>query len=67
MKRLVMCGLFCSFIAGMSGCTKSVEIIAHRGASYLALENTVASVVLSWGKKADVEFDSVCRRIIALS
>jgi len=52
-----MCGLFCSLVAGMSGCTKSVEIIAHRGASYLAPENTVASVVLGWEKEADVEID----------
>ena len=57
MKRLVMCGLFCSFIVGMSGCTKSVEIIAHRGASYLAPENTMASVMLGWEKEADVEID----------
>ncbi|MBW8042468.1 MAG: glycerophosphodiester phosphodiesterase [Planctomycetes bacterium] len=57
MKRLVMCGLFCWLIAGVSGCKKSVEIIAHRGASYLAPENTVASVVLGWEKEADVEID----------
>ena len=42
---------------GVSGCTKSVEIIAHRGASYLAPENTMASVRLSWKKGADVEVD----------
>ena len=52
-----MCGLFCSFIAGTSGCSKSVEIIAHRGASYLAPENTMASVTLGWEKNADVEVD----------
>jgi len=52
-----MCGLFCSFIAGMSGCSNSVEIIAHRGASYLAPENTMASVMLGWEKDADVEVD----------
>lgn len=52
-----MCGLFYSFIAGTSGCTKSVEIIAHRGASYLAPENTMASVTLGWEKEADVEVD----------
>ena len=52
-----MCGLFCTFIAGMSGCSKSVEIIAHRGASYLAPENTMASVTLGWEKNADVEVD----------
>jgi glycerophosphoryl diester phosphodiesterase len=52
-----MCGLFCSFFAGMSGCSKSVEIIAHRGASSLAPENTMASVTLGWGKEANVEID----------
>ena len=52
-----MCGLFCSFIAGMSGCSKPVEIIAHRGASYLAPENTMASVMLGWEQNADVEVD----------
>jgi len=35
----------------------SVEIIAHRGASYLAPENTMASVMLGWQKGADVEID----------
>ncbi len=35
-----------------------VEIIAHRGASFLAPENTVASVKLAWKKDADaVEVD----------
>jgi len=52
-----MCGLCCSFIAGMSGCSQPVEIIAHRGASYLAPENTMASVMLGWKKDADVEVD----------
>lgn len=52
-----MYGLFCSLIAGTSGCKKSVEIIAHRGASYLAPENTMASVMLGWEKDADVEVD----------
>jgi len=57
MKRLIIPGLFCLFIAGTTGCTKSVEIIAHRGASYLAPENTMASVMLGWEKGADVEVD----------
>ncbi len=57
MKHLIIPGLFCLFIVGMSGCTKSVEIIAHRGASYLAPENTMASVMLGWEKGADVEVD----------
>lgn len=34
-----------------------VEIIAHRGASYLAPENTMVSVRLGWDKGADVEVD----------
>lgn len=43
---------------GISGCaTKPVEIIAHRGASYIAPENTMASVMLGWEKGADVEVD----------
>ena len=41
----------------VSGCTRSVEIIAHRGASHLAPENTMASVMLGWEKGADVEVD----------
>ncbi len=57
MKRFIFFGLFCLFIIGISGCTKPVEIIAHRGASFLAPENTMASVMLGWEKNADVEVD----------
>ncbi len=57
MKRLAAQGLFFLFIVSTSGCTKSVEIIAHRGASYLAPENTMSSVMLGWEKRADVEVD----------
>ncbi|GAG77592.1 unnamed protein product, partial [marine sediment metagenome] len=57
MKRYIAQVLFCLFIVSISGCTKSVEIIAHRGASYLAPENTMASVMLGWEKGADVEVD----------
>jgi len=57
MKRFIICGLFCILIVAVSGCTKSVEIIAHRGASYIAPENTMASVMLGWEKDADVEVD----------
>jgi glycerophosphoryl diester phosphodiesterase len=57
MKRFIFFGLFCLFIVGISGCTKPVEIIAHRGASHLAPENTMASVMLGWEKDADVEVD----------
>ena len=36
----------------------SIEIIAHRGASYIAPENTLASINLAWELKADgVEID----------
>lgn len=57
MKRYITQMLFCLCIVSTSGCTKSVEIIAHRGASYLAPENTMASVMLGWEKGADVEVD----------
>jgi len=57
MKRFIAQMLFCLFIVSISGCTKSVEIIAHRGVSYLAPENTMASVMLGWEKGADVEVD----------
>jgi glycerophosphoryl diester phosphodiesterase len=57
MKRFIVCGLFFLFIVALSGCAKPVEIIAHRGASYLAPENTMASVMLGWEKRADVEVD----------
>ena len=57
MKQYITLVLFCLFIVSTSGCTKSVEIIAHRGASYLAPENTMASVMLGWKKEADVEVD----------
>lgn len=57
MKRFIAHVLLCLFIISTSGCTKSVEIIAHRGASYLAPENTMASVMLAWEKGADAEVD----------
>ncbi len=57
MKLFIIPGLLCLLIAGMSGCTRPVGIIAHRGASYLAPENTMASVMLGWEKGADVEVD----------
>ena len=42
----------------LTGCNSKMEIIAHRGASYLAPENTVASARLAWEKQADaVEVD----------
>lgn len=57
MKHFIVCGLLCLFTVSMSGCTRPVEIIAHRGASYLAPENTMTSVMLGWEKGADVEVD----------
>ena len=57
MKHKAIQTLLCLLIVGASGCTKSVEIIAHRGASHLAPENTLASVMLGWEKEADVEVD----------
>ncbi len=44
-------------VLGVSGCTQPVEIIAHRGASYLAPENTLSAVRLGWEMHADVEID----------
>ncbi len=42
----------------LAGCNSKVAYIAHRGASHLAPENTVASANLAWEKKADaVEID----------
>jgi len=57
MKRIAIYGAVYSLVSCMSGCTKPVEIIAHRGASYLAPENTMSSVMLGWEKEADVEVD----------
>ncbi len=57
MKHTIVLGLSSLLFICMSGCTNSVEIIAHRGASYLAPENTMASVMLGWEKDADVEVD----------
>ncbi|MBN2211380.1 MAG: glycerophosphodiester phosphodiesterase [Sedimentisphaerales bacterium] len=53
--------LLIAFIAGgcsASGNNHDVRFIAHRGASYLAPENTVASALLAWKLNADaVEVD----------
>ena len=57
MKHTTILALFSLLLISISGCTKSVEIIAHRGASHLAPENTMASVMLGWQKEADVEVD----------
>jgi glycerophosphoryl diester phosphodiesterase len=57
MRWVAVQGLFCLFAFSVSGCGRSVEIIAHRGASYDAPENTMASVRLGWERRADVEVD----------
>lgn len=57
MKYMTIQVLLSMFLVGASGCSNSVEIIAHRGASYLAPENTMAAVKLGWEKEADVEVD----------
>ena len=57
MKRIAIGGLFCVCALGTSGCRGPVEIIAHRGDSYQAPENTMASVKLGWEKHANVEVD----------
>jgi len=50
--------LMISLVSILSGCASNVEIIAHRGASNLAPENTVAAAQLAWEKQADaVEVD----------
>ncbi len=59
MKYVAVGGLFCVCLLVVSGCRPPVEIIAHRGASYQAPENTMASVWLGWEKRANVEVD-VC-------
>lgn len=69
MKRTIVYGMFCLFAVTTLGCGKSVEIIAHRGASHLAPENTMASVMLGWEKGADVEVDiylSADNRIVVI-
>ena len=57
MKLMILSILLGMVLATQTGCAPSVEIIAHRGASYLAPENTRASVMMGWEKKADVEVD----------
>ena len=57
MKKTLLAALFCLFALFATGCTEQTEIIAHRGASHLAPENTMASVMLGWQKGADVEID----------
>ncbi|MGD9930561.1 MAG: glycerophosphodiester phosphodiesterase [Mangrovibacterium sp.] len=54
MKRIITVLLMVVSLSSMA----QVEYIAHRGASYLAPENTVASAILAWELGADaVEID----------
>lgn len=53
---LICISLTCVLLFG--GCANSTEIIAHRGASHIAPENTRAAELLAWEKSADsVEID----------
>ena len=50
--------LLCGFVVAPNSNAIAVEIIAHRGASHDAPENTLASVNLAWKRNADaVEID----------
>ena len=50
--------LLLTFVAGMAARLAAVDIVAHRGASHDAPENTVASARLAWKQGADaVETD----------
>jgi glycerophosphoryl diester phosphodiesterase len=57
MKHVVVGSLFGLVLFSVAGCQNPVEIIAHRGASYEAPENTMASFKLGWEKRANVELD----------
>ncbi len=50
MNPLLVAGCIASLIPGRLG---AVEIVAHRGASYDAPENTLAALRLAWVQKAD--------------
>jgi len=47
MKRIIIFGLLCLFIISITGCTKPVEIIAHRGASGYLPEHTLPAKALA--------------------
>ncbi len=57
MTYLACGGLFSLAALGASAYQSPVEIIAHRGDSYNAPENTMASFRLGWQKRANVELD----------
>ena len=57
MKKILRIMYLCVLVAGCAS-EQGVEIVAHRGASYLAPENTKASAELAWEKDTDgVEID----------
>jgi glycerophosphoryl diester phosphodiesterase len=69
MRRQIFLMVLIIIIFSIFGCSKQTEIIAHRGASYLVPENTMASVMLGWEKQADVEVDihmSKDKRIVVI-
>lgn len=58
MLRMTVTALALSLPLPAAADDRPVEIVGHRGASYDAPENTVASVKLAWEQKADAaEFD----------
>jgi glycerophosphoryl diester phosphodiesterase len=58
MTRFAVAFVLCLFQKLVIAAPPAVEIIAHRGASYDAPENTLASIKLAWEQKADAaEFD----------
>ena len=57
-KALVMIMVMFVMVESEVECSKKVEIVAHRGASYIAPENTLAAYNLAWEMKSDaVEID----------
>ncbi len=57
MKERLLMFFLCAAAGGLAGCAKPVEIVAHRGSSYLAPENTLSAVKLAWRQQVDVEVD----------
>ncbi len=58
MLRMAVPALALSLALPAAAADRPVEIVGHRGASFDAPENTVASVKLAWEQKADAaEFD----------
>ncbi len=57
MRCIVNLTIVMAIFLVLSGCNSPAEIIAHRGASYLAPENTIASVKLAGQMGYDAEID----------